>query len=320
MVIRWQTKLQFVGPLIPFAKRRPVQEQVVMPGVFFFGTRRGDAHAFKPEDNCHWTGDRTGCTVVRFPEGTTASGEVRGGAPATREFALLDPTKTVDEVHAAVMTGGSAFGLAAADGVARALRDDGIGFETSAGRVPIVPAMALFDLVPDRFEPPGAEQGIEAYQAASTTFAVGAVGAGAGARTQRWLGPDNNQPGGVGVATLAHDGLLVWAIAAVNAVGGVGVHDVERVAGEWAAEPSPLENTTLVIIATNAALSKVEAHLVAQSGHDGIGRAVFPSHTASDGDAVIAAATGQVEAKAEKVRSLAVVAVERAITTSVGDA
>jgi L-aminopeptidase/D-esterase-like protein len=261
----------------------------------------------------HWTGEGTGCTVVVFPPGTIGSGEVRGGAPATREFALLDPTRNVEVIDAVVMSGGSAFGLATADGVMRALRNDDRGFETSAGRVPIVPAMGLFDLRPDAFSPPGPAEGRLAYESAAAAFDTGVIGAGTGARTGRWRGPDENGPGGLGFASLAHDGLVVSALAAVNSVGEPGVVDSELIARNWTAEPPPLENTTLILIATNAQLTKVQCHLVAQSGHDGIGRALFPAHTRSDGDAVVAAATGVVEAHPEKVRSLAVLAVQQAI-------
>ena len=266
----------------------------------------------------HWTGDRTGCTVVVFDEPAVASGEVRGGAPATREFALLDPVRTVGAIDAVVLSGGSAFGLATADGVVHALREDRRGFETSAGPVPIVPTMALFDLTTEAFAPPGADEGAAAYRAASTDFEVGSIGVGAGARSGRWRGPDANRPSGLGRAWLEHDGLVVAALAAVNAVGEVDVADPEAVAVEWPAATPPLENTTLVVVVTNAALTKLDCHLVAQSGHDGLSRALFPVHTASDGDAVVAAATGEVEATLARVRSLAVLAVERAIRDAAG--
>ncbi len=259
----------------------------------------------------HWTQTeaRTGCTVVVLPEGTTASGEVRGGAPATREFALLEPTKTVAQVDAVVLSGGSAFGLAAADGVMGWLEDQGRGFETKVGRVPIVVAMSLFDLaVGEASVRPGADEGLRAAAEASIgPHGVGLVGAGTGATVGKWLGSDKARPGGIGAATLRADELTVSALIAVNAVGLIDD-------GTSTADPGPpartgdhkpgRESTTIGIVATNANLDKVACHLAAQSAHDGLARALLPAHTAGDGDAFVAAATGTVEADLAYVRVL----------------
>ena len=154
---------------------------------------------------------RTGCTVVCFPEGTVASGEVRGGAPATREFALLDPSRMIQRIDAVVLTGGSAFGLASAHGVMEVLAERGRGFETAGGVVPIVVAMGIFDLaVGDGTVRPGADQGRLATESASSgPHEVGLVGAGTGATVAKWRGVDHRRPGGLVTRTVRGDDGLV---------------------------------------------------------------------------------------------------------------
>ena len=172
----------------------------------------------------HWTDTvaRTGCTVVLLPAGTVASGEVRGGAPATREFALLDPHRTVARVDAVLLTGGSAFGLAAADGIMAFCEERGVGFPTPAGVVPIVVAMALFDLaVGDASVRPGSAEGRRACEAAGDDpVELGPVGAGAGATVGVWPDGLTRRPGGLGGAVERHGDVVVAALAAVNALGG----------------------------------------------------------------------------------------------------
>jgi L-aminopeptidase/D-esterase-like protein len=268
----------------------------------------------------HWTdaGAATGCTVVLFPEGTVASGEVRGGAPATREFELLTPGRTVERIDALVLTGGSAFGLAAADGVMRFCEERGMGFVTPAGPVPIVVALALFDLmVGDPAVRPGPDAGYAACVAAGTGRPeVGPVGAGTGA-TVMGPGPDLARvPGGLASAGEAVGDLVVAALVAVNAAGRPGgdsalALDLARLgAGAGAEAPT---NTVIGLVATNARLDKAACHRVAQGAHDGLARAVFPAHTRADGDAFVAAATGAVEADADVVRALAAHVVAAAI-------
>jgi len=170
----------------------------------------------------HWTdaGARTGCTVIVLPPGVVASGEVRGGAPATREFALLAPQRLVQAIDAIVLTGGSAFGLAAADGVVEALEAEGRGYPTAHGRVPIVVAMALYDLgAGDPAVRPGPAEGRLAASNRSGHTAMGAVGAGAGATVGKWLGADRARVGGLGVATVRRGELTVTAVLAANAAG-----------------------------------------------------------------------------------------------------
>lgn len=266
---------------------------------------------------------RTGCTVVVFPEGTVASGEVRGGAPATREFVLLDPTKTVGNVDAVVLSGGSAFGLAAGDGATRRLEEEGRGVPVPVGRVPIVIGMSLFDLaVGDSSVRPDADAGYGATRDASDgPVELGLVGAGTGATVGKWRGWEFARPGGLVSSTRRHGDLVVASLIAVNALGDplaptwAGVEVDALVAGKWLAgdPPQPFGNTTIGIVVTNAALTKVQCHLVAQGAHDGLARSIAPVHTPSDGDAFVAASTGEVEAPVHAVRALAATVVADAI-------
>ena len=268
----------------------------------------------------HWTDSlaRTGCTVVVAPEGTVGSGEVRGGAPATREFEMLDPVRRVTTVDAVLLTGGSAFGLAAADGVMAWLEAQGRGVPTVGGPVPIVIGMGLYDLaVGDAKVRPGAAQGRAAAEAAtSRPHAVGAVGAGTGATLAKWYGRLRSEPGGICTATLRSGELIVSALIAVNAVGAIddGTTDADIGPPQFEApEQETFGNTTIGVIATNAALDKKGCLLLAQSGHDGLARALLPAHTEADGDALVALCTGMVEADLFHVRLLAQQVVTQAV-------
>ena len=278
----------------------------------------------------HWTDPaaRTGCSVIVLPPGTRASGEVRGGAPATRDFALLAPERLVECVDAIVLTGGSAFGLAAADGVMEVMEAEGRGFDTPHGPVPIVVAMALYDLgVGDSTVRPDAAAGRHAATNRAASVETGPVGAGVGATVSKWLGPENAEPSGLGITTVRRDDLAVSAIVALNAAGSpppASQQVLERVADgsfqDWKARADPFTNTTLCAVVTNAALSKTDCFWVAQGGHDGLARELVPAHTRSDGDAVVAAATGTVPADVDDVRLLAVAAVAEAVRSAVGTA
>jgi L-aminopeptidase/D-esterase-like protein len=246
----------------------------------------------------HWTGTGTGVTVIVPPPGTVGSGEVRGGAPATREFALLDPSRTVDRVDAVVLSGGSAFGLAAGDGAAGLLRELAVGFPTPLGPVPIVVGMSIFDASVGA-APPDAVSGRRAVVAALSgeEFVTGAVGAGAGATTGKWRG--RLDPGGVGLARATVGPASIVAVAVVNAWGDVIGDDGRPVFAASADEPAagnPFEmtNTTVAVLLTDARLSKADCYLLAQSGHTGFARALDPAHSRFDGDAVVALATGEV--------------------------
>lgn len=262
----------------------------------------------------------TGCTVILLERGAVAGVDVRGGAPGTRETDLLDPINTVQQVHAIVLAGGSAFGLEAATGVVRYLEERGIGFETRVARVPIVPAAILFDLAvggKPRVRPT-AECGYQAARAATEgPVEEGNVGAGAGATVGKLAGLARAMKGGVGSSALTlPGGLVVAALVAVNAVGdivdpasgrvlaGVRTPDGRQLADarvllrtgaiDWRPRPGekPGENTTVGVVATNARLTKAEAAKVAQMAHDGYARAIVPVHTPVDGDTIFAVATG----------------------------
>ncbi len=256
----------------------------------------------------HWTDERarTGCTVVLTPaDGCTVSGLVLGPAPGSRETALLEPEKTVGVAHAVLLTGGSAFGLAAADGVMRWLEERGRGLPTPFARVPIVPAAALYDLgVGDASVRPDAAAGYAAAAAASAApVRDGRVGAGAGATVGKFAGFERAEPSGVGSAALRVQGAVVAALAVSNAVGNlVDPDDGAVVAGVRGVAPGGLvdffggvegANTSLVVVATDAPLGKSEARALAHSAHIGIARVTRPSHTVHDGDTTFVLATGQ---------------------------
>jgi L-aminopeptidase/D-esterase-like protein len=286
----------------------------------------------------HWTGDGTGVSVVALPEGRCiGSCEVRGGAPATRETALLEPGRTVERVDMIVLTGGSAFGLAAADGVVRALAEHGVGFPTRGGPVPIVPAAAIYDLVEAKGPPPGPEEGRTALADAvrrgpGVPFPIGRVGAGTGATVGTWRGPEFGVPGGVGSASGWDGDVVVGAFAVVNAVGDVIAADGTVLAGSTAPagtpafppapEPlQPLEHTTLVVVVTNATCTKGACRLLAESAHHGLVRSIHPSHTRHDGDVAFAVSTGEVEGDAVNIDRLRVLATEvtaEAVRSAVG--
>ena len=268
----------------------------------------------------HWTDElgQTGCTAILFPEGTRASGEVRGGAPATRDFELLAPERTVDRIDALMLCGGSAFGLAACDGAMRFCEEAGRGFPTPGGPVPIVVGAAIFDLaVGDTRARPSAAEGYAACAAAESDepLAGGRLGAGTGATVGGWLGAP--RAAGIGTATLRDGALVVSALAVVNASGD-SYDPASPPPAPPAGPPFPVENTTLAALVTNARLSKLDCLRVAQSGHTGMARALEPAHSAFDGDAVVAAATGAEPADAEYVRVLAARAVEAAVREPLG--
>jgi L-aminopeptidase/D-esterase-like protein len=269
----------------------------------------------------HFTDARrpTGCTVILCEQGAVAGVDVRGGAPGTRETDLLDPVNTVQQVHAVVLAGGSAFGLDAATGVVRWLEERGIGFDVRVARVPIVPAAILFDLgVGDPKIRPNADAGYAACKAATANApAEGNVGAGAGATVGKLFGPERAMKGGLGTAAIrlgaGQSAVTVGALVAVNAVGdvldpktgrviaGARTKDGKSLLGAMNAilqgEPLPPllggTATTIGVVATDAKLDKAQAAKIAQMAHDGLARAINPIHTASDGDTIFAVATGK---------------------------
>jgi len=265
----------------------------------------------------------TGCTVVLCPPSTVGSVDLKGGAPGTRETDALRPGTLVNEVHAVLLTGGSAFGLAAATGVVRWLEKRGVGFDTGFARVPIVPAAVLFDLgVGDAAARPGDPEGYAACEAATDgEVPEGSVGAGTGATFAKLPDPAAGWKGGVGSASVTEGDLIVGALAVVNALGTVRDEDGEPLAENRNPEAEqkiwPGSNTTLAVVATNAAMTKDRAWLLAQAGNEGLSLVVSPAHTMWDGDTVFALATGQVEAAQPVVERLAVAAVAEAIRRGV---
>lgn len=274
----------------------------------------------------HWTGAATGVTVVVAPPATVGAVEVRGGSPATRETDLLAPGRLVQHVDALVLAGGSAFGLAAADGVVRALAAEGRGFATRGGPVPIVPAAAVYDAGVASGERPGPEQGAQALADARRGARTrrGAVGAGRGCTVGKWRGGDHAVPGGLGTASAREGTAVVAALAVVNALGDVLAADGRVVAGTRASRRSaPFpdtvagEHTTLLVVATDARLTREEALLVAQSAHTGLVRCVHPAHTRFDGDVAFVLATGAADAQLDRLRLATVDVVAGAVRSAV---
>ena len=288
----------------------------------------------------HWTDAEgmTGCTAILPPDGGVAAGEVRGGGPGTRETDLLSPAAHQPGVQAVLFTGGSAFGLAATDGVVQWLEARGTGYPTPAGIVPLVAAAIVYDLpLGDSHARPGPDAGRAACEAASAgEVERGSVGAGTGASVGKLLGPAGWTKGGVGLASDRAGGALVSALAVVNAVGEVVAEDGSVLAGAWrdgayvpatdlvkegiGPPASSREATTLVCVMTDARLTKREAWLVARAATSGVGRAVHPSATAWDGDLVYCLATGAAEAEPFAISALAADVTAAAIRDAVRQA
>lgn len=250
----------------------------------------------------HWTDDTglTGCTVVLPPSGNVCSCDIRGSSPGSRELELLHPDRKLTEVHGLLLTGGSAFGLAAADGVMRWLSEHEIGYQTPVAKIPIVPAAVVFDLgTGDPEARPDAGAGWAACEAsAEGDVELGRVGAGAGCTVGKWAGFEDRSDGGIGVASASHEGAVVSALAVVNSVGDVLDEDGSVVAGTSAEDPHfhmPLSpevpaNTVLAVLTVRANLDKRDVRFLASRGSDGITVAVRPAHTRYDGDVVFAIA------------------------------
>jgi L-aminopeptidase/D-esterase-like protein len=280
----------------------------------------------------HWTDrvNNTGCTVVVLPEPNVTTVEVRGGAPGTRETDLLAVGMRVEQVQAVLLTGGSAFGLAAADGVVRELAADGRGHPTPAGPVPIVPAAVVFDLpLEGGGRRPGPEEGAAAYRAATAEpVTMGRVGAGAGTSSAKWRGFEFLMLTGIGSASVdTPDGCRVGAIVVLNPVGDVFTLEGEALTGGSMVPPKPalpplpiastLTNTTLVVVATSAAFTRAELTRLAIRSHDAIAACVRPAHTRFDGDLVFVSACGSDRRDVDLAAEAAFVATGRAIEAGV---
>ena len=291
----------------------------------------------------HFTDPRrpTGCTVILTPQGVVAGVDVRGAAPGTRETELLSPLNAVEQVHAILLAGGSAFGLDAAGGVMRWLEEQGVGVQVGPVRVPIVPAAILFDLfIGDASIRPDAAAGHAACVAASTQpSAQGNVGAGAGATVGKLFGIERAMKGGIGCASVTVNGVTVAALVAVNAVGDVvdpatgavvaGARSVDGgsmigttraiLDGAVLAQLMPGSATSIGVVATDAVIDKVQANKIAQMAHDGLARSIDPVHTQTDGDTLFALGTGSsgIKVHTTVLGTLAAVVVARAVLNAV---
>jgi len=284
----------------------------------------------------------TGCTVIICEKGATAGVDVRGGAPGTRESDLLNPVNLVEQIHAVVLSGGSAFGLDAAAGVMQYLEERGIGFDVQVTRVPIVCAAVLFDLtIGDHRVRPDKAMGYQAcLNATENQCSQGCVGAGTGATVGKILGPDRAMKSGLGTHAVQVGALKVGALVAVNCLGDVidpdsgeklaglldedlsAVADTEAVMIAAYAEQKNrfAGNTTIGVVVTNATLTKAQATKLASMAHNGYARAMRPAHSMFDGDTIYTLATGHVTADLSVVGLLAARVMARAVAEAVKNA
>lgn len=283
----------------------------------------------------------TGCTVIICPPHTIGAVDVRGGGPGTRETDLLQPHNHVEEVTAIMLSGGSAFGLATADGAMHWLEEHEVGYKSITGyTVPIVPAAILFDLpIGKDGVRPTAEMGYQACEnATSDPVEQGSVGAGTGARIGAMFGNERASKGGIGSATIElGNGLIISALIAVNSGGDIIDEQGQILAGLRTedgtgfvgllnvitdlltadSKPENRENTVIGVVATNAKLSNAHTYKVAQMAHDGMARAVNPTHTMRDGDAIFALSTGEIPSDPSLVGAYAAEMVAQAIRNAI---
>lgn len=276
----------------------------------------------------HWTDPqgRSGCTVILLPPGNVTSCDIRGSSPSSRELEHLHPDRKMTEIHAVVLTGASAFGLASADGVMGWLAERDTGYQTPIGVVPIVAAAVVFDtgafIVDARPSPASGRAACDA--AAEDGIATGRVGAGAATTVGKWAGREHSVPGGFGIGSASHGDARVSAVAVVNSVGDVLAEDGSVVAGTRSpaggyvpmrpTEEGPA-NTVLAMLVTEARLDKRDVRYLAARGSDGITIAVRPAHTRYDGDVVFASAVGGATGESADLDLLGQLA-----TTAVADA
>lgn len=283
----------------------------------------------------HWTDleAATGVTVMTFPEPNVTAVELRGAAPGTREVGLLAPGMKVETIQALVFSGGSAYGLAAADGVMQGLEAEGRGHPKEPWVVPIVPTAIIFDLmVGDGAVRPGPAEGLAAYRArSSAAVAQGSVGAGTGAAIAMWRGPDAARKGGLGCAAIQVGDTTLAALVVLNAggdiftlegdplTGGSPVPDLEDMENGPVGRTT-MEQTTLVALTTDAAMRRVDLHRLCVRAHDALGACVRPVHTRYDGDAVFAVSCGLGDADLDAIGEATFVVVGRAIEAAVKSA
>ena len=280
----------------------------------------------------------TGCTVVICEEGATGGVDVRGSAPGTRETDLFIPEKTVDRVHAIVLSVGSAYGLDATSGVMKYLEEHGIAFDVGVTKVPIVASAVIFDLnIGDYRIRPDLIMGYEAAKSATTREnRQGNIGCGMGATVGKIMGPKNVMKSGLGSATIEVGELKVSALVSVNSFGDVydyrtneqiaGVYDYSRdimlntyeiMKNRDSDIGFSIQNTTIGIIATNAILNKAQAYKISQMAHNGFARSIDPIHTMVDGDTIFTMATNKIEADINLVGSMAAEVMSQAISNAI---
>ena len=283
----------------------------------------------------------TGCSVLLCPENNRAACYISGAAPGSRETALLSPDKKMPGVQAILLTGGSAFGLAAAQGVVQYLEEKGIGYFTNYGSVPMVPAAVVFDLnIGNPKIRPVAENAYQACRSASAANMEmnGSIGAGTGVTVGKWSGIENAMKGGLGTAKISVGDAWVNAVAVNNPVGDIIDEQGRIIAGAWSrdtgfmASGGPearwrksgvtgmIQNTVLCIVMTNARLDKMQTYILAKRAHNGLARAIIPANTNYDGDTIFTVSTGEVDFNPDIVNDISAEAVRRAILDGVRSA
>ncbi len=281
---------------------------------------------------------RTGCTVILPDQEVTAGVDIRGSAPGTREVDTIMPTRLIQKIHGLLLTGGSAFGLGAANGVMQYLEEKGIGFDTGAAKVPIVPAAVIYDLgVGEAAVRPDPEMAYQACLAATHDNCLeGTIGAGTGATVGKILGQANSMKGGIGTGSITlENGIIIGVLTVVNALGDVispqtgaiiagartldGKSFLNTLAFLKQFNPHTFSqtNTTLAVVATNADFNKDEITQVARMAHDGLARAINPAHTLYDGDIVFALSTGEKPGNLIQIGAIAAELVQESIIRAV---
>ena len=276
----------------------------------------------------------TGCTVIICPENNVASCYISGSAPGSREVSLLAPERKIMSISAILLTGGSAFGLGAAEGVMNFLEKKQLGYQTPYGNIPIVPAAVIYDLnIGNKSVRPTAENaGYACKNAASSFEDQGSIGAGTGATVGKWSGIENAMKGGLGIAESRTDSTWIRCVSIVNAVGDILNQNGEIVAGSYdrikkkfnknntkpvSTNPGFGENTVLCVVLTNARLSKIQAYLLAQRAHHGLIRAVYPANTSYDGDILFTVSSNEVETEFETLAVKSADTVQKSIINGV---
>ena len=286
----------------------------------------------------HYTDHKniTGCTVILMPENTVGSCYIAGSSPGTREIALLAPERKIKSINAVLLTGGSAFGLNATEGVVKFLEEQNIGYSTNYGLVPIVPAAVIYDLnIGNSKIRPIAENAYEACtNARSENEEQGNVGAGTGATVGKWSGIENAMKSGLGLAQLKTNNVWVKAISVVNAVGDIVNKKGEIIAGarikdgKFVVAKNPnirfqppevgfSENTVLSVILTNAKIDKLQSYIISKKAFNGMARAIIPTNTNYDGDIIFTFSNQQSEILFDTVIEMATEAVRLSILNAV---